>query len=81
MDASIQRRIDVATIWASSRISLLDNLERYEDSYALTQEFKEWILCINQDQDKIKESLLKFPHSFGESKLEETIDSDELLEL
>ena len=81
MDASIQRRIDVATIWASSRISLLDNLERYEDSYALTQEFKEWILCINQDQDQIQESLLKFPHSFVESKLEETIDSDELLEL
>ena len=26
------------------RIAILDQLQRYEDSYALTQEFREWIL-------------------------------------
>jgi hypothetical protein len=26
------------------RIAILDQLERYEDSYAMTQEFKEWPL-------------------------------------
>ena len=26
------------------RIAILDQLERYEDSYAMTQEFKEWLL-------------------------------------
>ena len=81
MDASIQRRINVATIWASNRVSLLDNFESYEDSYALTQEFKEWILCINQNPEHIQKSLLKVPNSFIDSKMEETIDSDEVLEL
>ena len=26
------------------RIAVLDNVQRYEDSYALTQEFREWLL-------------------------------------
>ena len=26
------------------RIALLDQAQRYEDSYALTQEFREWLL-------------------------------------
>ena len=26
------------------RIAVLDQLQRYEDSYALTQEFREWLL-------------------------------------
>tara|TARA_Y100001968_G_scaffold307687_1_gene325724 strand:+ start:1076 stop:1321 length:246 start_codon:yes stop_codon:yes gene_type:complete len=81
MDASINRRINVATIWASSRVSFLDNFERYEDSYALTQEFKEWTLCINNHPEKLEDSILKFPSSLKTSKREETVDSDELLEL
>ncbi len=27
-----------------SRIAELDQVQRYEDSYALTQEFREWLL-------------------------------------
>ena len=46
MDAALERRVSVATCWATTRINALDNSERYEDSYALTQEFREWITCI-----------------------------------
>ena len=42
----MERRVTVATGWASTRIAVLDKDERYEDSYAITQEFQEWITCI-----------------------------------
>ncbi len=77
----MHRRINIATTWASNRISLLDNFDRYEDSYSLTEEFREWILCINQHPEEVEETLLKVPHAYLASKLEETVDSDELLEL
>ena len=38
MDAAIERRVNVATCWARTRIAVLDSAQRYEDSYALTQE-------------------------------------------
>ena len=49
MDAAMERRIVVATGWASTRIAVLDKEERYEDSYAITQEFCEWITCIGEN--------------------------------
>ena len=49
MDAAMERRVTVATGWASTRIAVLDKDERYEDSYAITQEFQEWITCIGED--------------------------------
>ena len=81
MDASFQRRINLASSWASNRISMLDNIERFEDSYAVTQEFREWIICLNQHPEKLENSILRFPHNLISSKVEESIDSDELLEL
>jgi len=81
MDASIQRRINIATCWASSRIALLDSVERYEDSYAINQEFCEWITGINSDTRKIEESLLTFPNSFLSTNPLNNSDADELLEL
>ena len=50
MDQSLQRRINVASCWASSRVALLDSVERYEDSYAITQEFREWIICLSDQR-------------------------------
>ena len=41
MDAAMERRVSVATGWASTRIAVLDSEDRYEDSYAVTQEFRE----------------------------------------
>ena len=63
MDAARERRISVATCWASTRIAVLDSAERYEDSYAITQEFCEWITCISDHPDVLEESVLMVPTS------------------
>ncbi len=57
----LRRRIDVATCWATNRISVLDSLERYEDSYAIAEEFREWILHIGENDENLKDSVLNFP--------------------
>tara|TARA_Y100001968_G_C19450716_1_gene768373 strand:+ start:730 stop:963 length:234 start_codon:yes stop_codon:yes gene_type:complete len=77
MDASLERRISIASCWASSRISMLDHHQRYEDSYAITQEFREWITCLEKHPELLENAILKCPNAF----VEESIDSDELLEL
>ena len=76
MDACFNKRISIASCWAASRIALLDSVERYEDSYAISQEFCEWITCINTSQEGMKASTLKVPNFQIES-----FDADELLEL
>ena len=48
MENFIRKRIDIATCWATNRISAMDTLERYEDSYAIAEEFREWILHIGE---------------------------------
>ena len=76
MNASFNKRISIASCWAASRIALLDGVERYEDSYAISQEFCEWITCINTYPEGLKASTLKVPHF-----QKENLDADELLEL
>ncbi len=61
MHGSIQRRLSVAMNWSVARIASLDARERYEDSYALTQEFREWILCIDDQPELLAESVLMVP--------------------
>tara|TARA_Y100001970_G_scaffold211126_1_gene257676 strand:+ start:825 stop:1049 length:225 start_codon:yes stop_codon:yes gene_type:complete len=56
-----QRRIDVATCWASNRISVMDTLEKYEESYAIAEEFREWIVNIGQDKEKLSNYVMNFP--------------------
>jgi len=51
MDNFIRKRIDIATCWATNRISAMDTLERYEDSYAIAEEFREWILHIGEKNE------------------------------
>ncbi|WP_269623212.1 hypothetical protein [Prochlorococcus marinus] len=80
MDKPLERRINIASCWASSRISLLDSIERYEDSYAITQEFREWIVCLGSNPSQLDSSMLKVPNKLISLK-EETSDQDELLEL
>ena len=58
----LRRRIDVATCWATNRISVMDTLEKYEDSYAIAEEFREWILHIGENDEKLKDSFLNFPN-------------------
>ena len=44
-------------------MAVLDSAERYEDSYAITQEFQEWIACIGQDDELLEASVLMAPRS------------------
>jgi len=56
-----QRRIDIATSWASNRIIVMDKLEKYEDSYAIAEEFREWIVNIGQDNLNLSNYVMNFP--------------------
>ena len=81
MHASLQRRINVANCWATSRIALLDSNERYEDSYAITQEFREWITSIGEDSEHLESSVMKFPQTLKEHLQQEASETDEMLEI
>ena len=61
MHGSIQRRLTVAINWSAARIASLDDRERYEDSYSLTEEFREWILCVDEHPELMAESVLMVP--------------------
>ena len=61
MNGSIQRRLTVAINWSAARIASLDDRERYEDSYALTEEFREWILCVEDNPELMAEHVLMVP--------------------
>ena len=66
MSKFLRRRIDVATCWATNRISVMDTLEKYEESYAIAEEFREWILHIGEDKEKLMDSVLNFPKELNE---------------
>ena len=66
MSNFLRKRIDVATCWATNRISVMDTLEKYEDSYAIAEEFREWILHIGEDNEKLNKSVLNFPNELKE---------------
>ena len=69
MDAALERRVSVATCWATTRIAVLDSAERYEDSYALTQEFREWILCIGEHPEMLEDSVMSLMQTNGKRRL------------
>ena len=66
MENFIRKRIDIATCWATNRISVMDTLEKYEDSYAIAEEFREWILHIGEDNENLRDSVLNFPNELKE---------------
>ena len=66
MSNFLRRRIDVATCWATNRVSVMDTLEKYEDSYAIAEEFREWILHIGENNENLKDSVLNFPKEIKE---------------
>ena len=61
-----KKRIDIATCRATNRTSVMDNLERYEDSYGVAEEFREWILHIREKDENLKDSFLNFPKELKE---------------
>ena len=62
----LKKRIDVATCWATNRISVMDTLEKYDDSYAIAEEFREWILNNGENNETLKKSVLNFPNELKE---------------
>ena len=47
--------------WAAQRVTYLDKLQRYEDSYAVSQEFCEWTTLLNVYPEELKAATLKVP--------------------
>ena len=39
----------------------MDGLERFEDSYALTEEFREWLVTLETHPELLKENALMVP--------------------
>ena len=66
MSNFLRKRIDVATCWATNRISFMDKQEKYEESYAIAEEFREWILHIGEENKNLKNYVLNFPNEINE---------------
>ncbi len=65
MENFYRRRIDIATCWASNRITVMDSLEKYEDSYAIAEEFREWIVNMGQESSNFSDCVLNFPKNLN----------------
>ena len=48
-------------VWAAQRVTCLDKLHRYEDSYAVSQEFCEWITSVNVYPEGLNGATLQVP--------------------
>ena len=55
----ISQRFTIA--WACNRVIYLDTMDRYEDSYAVSQEFCEWRTSIDSYPELLKSSTLIVP--------------------
>ena len=55
----ISQRLIIA--WAAQKVTYLDKLQRYEDSYAVSQEFCEWITSFNVYPEGLKAATLQVP--------------------
>jgi hypothetical protein len=78
MDASVHRRLTVAVSWALARGATLDCLEHFEESYALNEEFREWLLCLEEHPELLAATVLMVPRDLGRLIHPET---DGLLEI
>lgn len=88
LSASIHRRLTVAVCWAVSRRATLDSRELYEESYALNEEFREWLLCLEDHPLELSQAVLMVPQDLGtrrwssaEDGGERRPESDGLLEI
>ena len=55
----ISQRLIIA--WAALRVTYLDKLHRYKDSYTVSQEFSEWTTSFNVYPEGLKAATLKVP--------------------
>ncbi len=56
---NLSQRIPIAL--AAQRVTYLDSIKRYEDSYAVSQEFCEWTTCLNLNPEGLKSATLNVP--------------------
>ena len=70
---NIRQRIAIA--WATQRVSYLDSLKRYEDSYAVSQEFCEWTTCLNVYPEGLKSATLNVPDFNKENRTRQSTQS------
>jgi hypothetical protein len=78
MEAPMNRRLTVAVSWALARRATLDAQEHFEESYALTEEFREWLLGLDDHAQLLEMSMLMVPSDLGSRMKPET---DGLLEI
>jgi hypothetical protein len=74
----LHRRLEVAVCWALARRAVLDSREMYEESFALSEEFREWLLCLEDHPDILQANLLMVPRWLDPTRRPET---DGLLEI
>ena len=60
---------------AAQRVSYLDSLKRYEDSYAVSQEFCEWTTCLNVYPEVLKSATLHVPDFYKENRTRQSTQS------
>ncbi|MDP4681804.1 MAG: hypothetical protein NWS10_01985 [Cyanobium sp. MAG_216] len=79
MDAAVNRRLTVAVSWALARRATLDALEHFEESFAVTEEFREWLLCLEEHPELLAASVLMVPNDLGQGIIRPA--SDGILEI
>ena len=65
----------ITIAWAAQRVTYLDSLKRYEDSYAVSQEFCEWITCLNVYPEGLKAATLYVPDFNKENRTRQSTQS------
>ena len=70
---NLSQRITIA--FAAQRVSYLDSLKRYEDSYAVRQEFCEWTTFLNVYPEGLKASTLNVPDFNKENRTRQPTQS------
>lgn len=78
MDAAVHRRLTVAVCWALARRAALDGRELFEDSYAINEEFREWLLMLEDHPELLQANVLMVPRHLHRGRRPET---DGLLEI
>ena len=67
------QRVTIA--WAVQRVNYLDFAKRYEDSYAVSQEFCEWTTCLNVYPEGLKFATLDVPDFNKENRTSQSTQS------
>ena len=68
-------RQSITIAWAAQRVAYLDSLKRYEDSYAVSQEFCEWTTYLNVYPQGLKALPLNFPDFNKENRTRQSTQS------